>query len=79
MKHICPEGYRVVNLNTLQNHVNEITLHACQCHDVIALAEVEKAPVTVLTETRNFGLASVFQPSAMGAKKSLNFKQVQTF
>lgn len=70
VKQVCPEGYRLINLTTLQSHVNETTLHACQCVDAIALASAGKAPITALTETRNLGLASVFAVQCNGCKKT---------
>lgn len=66
VKQMCPEGYRLINLTILQSHVNEVTLHACQCVD--AIASTGKAPITVLTETRSLGLASVFAVQCNGCK-----------
>lgn len=40
-----------MKLAALQSHVNEVTLHACQCVDVVGLASSEKLPITVLIET----------------------------
>lgn len=74
VKHVCPEGYRLINLATLQTHVNEVTLHACQCVHAIALASTGKSPITVLTETRNLGLASVFAVQCNGCKKHFKFE-----
>lgn len=74
VKQVCPEGYRIINLTTLQSHVNEMTLHACQCVDAIALASTGKAPITALTETRNLGLASVFAVQCNGCKKHFKFE-----
>ena len=74
VKDVCPEGYRVMNLSNLQDHVSEITLHACQCVEAIALASAGIAPITLLTESRNLGLASVFAVQCKGCKRNFTLE-----
>ncbi|CAG2204291.1 unnamed protein product [Mytilus edulis] len=52
-------GYRIVNLECLQSHVTSITMHACQCLKAIQLASIGESPLSLQTEIRSLGLASV--------------------
>ncbi|CAG2236224.1 unnamed protein product [Mytilus edulis] len=60
------KGYRVMNLDCLQAHISDITLHACLCAGAINLAKEGKAPIKLETEVRSLGLATVMLAKCMG-------------
>jgi hypothetical protein len=37
IKDLSPKGYRIINLDCLQSHISDITLHVCLCPDANCL------------------------------------------
>ena len=58
---------QIINLELLQSHVTNITLHACMCSQ--ALAESSESPIKVVTEVQSYGIASVISSQCKGCKK----------
>ncbi|KAK3099893.1 hypothetical protein FSP39_011406 [Pinctada imbricata] len=66
-------GYRLINLENLQHHVTDITMHACVCPQAIKLASVGKPPIKLDTEIRSLGLASVMAAKCHGCGMEFHF------
>ncbi|OWF41646.1 hypothetical protein KP79_PYT25043 [Mizuhopecten yessoensis] len=67
-------GYRIINLDQLQNHVAQLSLHACTCPQAISLAAKGISPIKLETELRTLGLASVLQAKCAGCNYLLNLE-----
>ena len=73
-----PTGYRFMNLDSLQSHVSEITLHACLCPEAIELASKGSPPLKIETELRNLGLASILSVVCQGCRKQFKLENSPT-
>ncbi|KAK3104564.1 hypothetical protein FSP39_005062 [Pinctada imbricata] len=58
VNYTSPKGYRIINLDCLQSHVTDITMHVCLCPEADALTLEGKSPILIDTE-QSMGLASV--------------------
>ena len=59
IKDLSPKGYRIINLDCLQSHISDITLHVCLCPDAMKIASAGRPPIKLESELRSYGLASV--------------------
>ncbi|KAK3108941.1 hypothetical protein FSP39_019316 [Pinctada imbricata] len=71
-----PQGYRFMNLDCLQSHISDITLHACTCPQAIQLASQGMSPLNIESELQNMGLASILGVVCQGCRKQ--FKLVNS-
>ena len=69
IKNLGPKGYRFVNLECLQSHVSDITMHVCLCPEAIQLATNGQPPIKLETEVQSYGLASVITAQCQGCRK----------
>ena len=72
VKDLSPKGYRLMNLDCLQSHISNITMHACLCAEAIKVTNQGKPPITLETEVRSFGLASVMLAQCQGCHKKFS-------
>lgn len=66
-------GYRFINLQKLQSHVMEITIHASLCEKAIDVASAGKPPIKLISEIRQYGLASVLMAECQGCLRKFEF------
>ncbi|CAC5383858.1 unnamed protein product [Mytilus coruscus] len=50
VKDLSPKGYRMMNLDCLQSHVSEITMHVCLCVEAMKVASEGNTPIKLQTE-----------------------------
>ncbi|XP_063414164.1 uncharacterized protein LOC134696586 isoform X2 [Mytilus trossulus] len=73
MHNLSPQGYRFVNLDSLQGHVSEITMHVCLCPSAIELSSKNQSPIKLVSEERKLGLATVLCAQCEGCHKQFKF------
>ncbi|XP_071148268.1 uncharacterized protein [Mytilus edulis] len=73
VKDLSPKGYRMMNLDCLQSHVSEITMHVCLCVEAMKVSSEGKTPIKLQTEVRSLGLASVMMAECQGCFKKFKF------
>jgi hypothetical protein len=66
VKDMSQNGYRFMNLDCLESHVSEITMHVCLCPGAINVAAEGNAPIKLVTEVRSFGIASIIVAQCQG-------------
>lgn len=66
-------GYRIVNVDMLQNHLLEITSHSCVCVKAQAVVESGKDPIKLKTEISRTGLCSILMAVCQGCDKEFSF------
>lgn len=64
------DGYRIINLEKLQEHVVDITSHICFCQEAQELAYKGKSPVTLRSEVQQTGLVSIIQAECLGCHET---------
>ena len=67
-------GYRIINLDSLKEHVVEITLHTVTCTKAHALAESGRPPVSLTSESNRSGLFSILWAKCHGCEKKFPLK-----
>ena len=65
------EGYRFINLGSLQEHVSEISLHSATCKKAIDLGLKGISPVEITSEVDTFGLVSVISSKCKGCLREI--------
>ncbi len=58
--------FRIINLEQMSKHVSDITLHAALCSSAQMLASKGEAPITLLGEVQQQGLASILHSTCNG-------------
>ena len=76
--HLSDYDYRLINLNKLQDHVSEISLHAATCKKAITLALQGQSPIKLKSEIDNYGLASVLCAICCGCHREIQMKTSPT-
>ena len=76
--HLSDYDYRLINLNKLQDHVSEISLHAATCKKAITLALQGQSPIQLKSEIDNYGLASVLCVICCGCHREIQMKTSPT-
>lgn len=77
VQHLNVKGYRVIHLDCLQSHVMDITMHVvATCDDAIVLVNSGhgRSPITLVSELRTCGLASVMLAKCEGCGKTFKFE-----
>ncbi|CAC5417662.1 unnamed protein product [Mytilus coruscus] len=69
VKDLSSKGYRSMNLDCLQSHISDITIHVCLCVEAMKVTNQGKPPITLETEVLSFGLASVMLAQCQGCQK----------
>ena len=62
-------GYRFINIGSLQQHVSEISLHSATCKKAIELATKGISPIELASEIDTYGLASVLSAKCNGCHR----------
>ena len=72
-------GYRMINIETLQHHLMEITTHFCLCEEAQKLVAEGENPLTLKSEINGCGLFSISMALCQGCKKQfpLNNSNIQ--
>ena len=72
-------GYRMINIETLQHHLMEITTHSCLCEEAQKLVAEGENPLTLKSEINRCGLFSILMAVCQGCKKQfpLNNSNIQ--
>ncbi|XP_033729993.1 uncharacterized protein LOC117319268 [Pecten maximus] len=65
------DGYRLMNLQLLQQHIDAITIHVANCDKVCKIVANDKkvSPVKLTSEVRTLGLASVIEAKCQGCNE----------
>ena len=61
VKELSLQGYRFVNLESLQTYVTDITMHVCQCPEAINLSTQGRAPIKLNSEITSYKSVSVLR------------------
>lgn len=72
--HNVTNGYRIINLASLEKHVSEISLHTAVCDNARALAATGISPIQLDAEVATYGLASVLSAKCKGCNKDFLFE-----
>ena len=67
-------NYRLINLNNLQDHVSELSMHAATCKKASELALQGQSPIILNSEIDNYGLASVLCAICKGCHREIIMK-----
>ena len=65
---------KVISLDSLQNHIGEITKHAAVCKEASDVAIKGEAPIVIVTELSIDGLASTLIVKCKGCGMKFNFE-----
>ncbi len=65
--------FRIMNLEKIREHISEITLHAATCSSAIELAAKNEAPIQLLGEVQQQGMASFLHSKCNGCGKTFSF------
>ncbi len=65
--------FRIINLEQVSRHVQDVTIHACLCEPAKILAAKGEAPVVLLGEVQRLGLASILHSTCQGCGKIFSF------
>ena len=68
------QGFRIVNLECLQNYISDITAHALLCNHI---EQHTQDPVELVGEVRHQGLASIIGARCKGCNKTFELKSPQ--
>lgn len=68
------KGYRMINLDQLQQHMSELMKHCVKCIPARDLVLEDKTPMQLVSEVRTRGLASVLLVKCVGCKSSFEFE-----
>lgn len=63
-----------MNLDCLQSHVSDITMHCCLCVEAMKLTTKGKPPIKLETEVQSFGLASIMVAQCQGCLKKFTLE-----
>jgi len=69
-----PDEYRILNLGQLSTHVQDISLHAAQCFEAVALSKKGEAPIQLMGVQRDQGLACILQSVCKGCKQTFTIR-----
>ena len=64
-------GYRFINLGSLQQHVSDISLHSATCKKALELGMKGISPIELVSEVDTFGLASVLATRCKGCHREI--------
>ena len=67
-------NYRLINLNNLQDHVSELSMHAATCKKASELALQGQSSIILNSEINNYGLASVLCAICKGCHQEIIMK-----
>jgi len=59
-----------MNLQLLQQHMNNITVHVAECELVKIIGNQQLSPIKLVTEIKTFGLASILEAQCQECKKT---------
>ncbi len=65
--------FRIMNLEQVRKHVSEITLHAALCPSAQKLADKGEAPIALLGEVQQQGMASFLHSTCNGCGETFSF------
>lgn len=68
------KGYRLINLDCLQEHLNELMKHAVVCEKLHSMIIEDKPVIEVVSELRGYGLASVLGIRCTACKHEFKFE-----
>ncbi len=65
--------FRIMNLGEVSKYISELTLHSATCQQAIELGMKGEAPIQLVGEVKNLGLASIIQSECKGCSKVFRF------
>ncbi|CAC5375564.1 unnamed protein product [Mytilus coruscus] len=61
VQNVAANGYRIINLNCLQKHISELTMHAVTCEKARQLVAAGRDPIILESQVAYYGLANTYQ------------------
>ncbi|VDI10392.1 Hypothetical predicted protein [Mytilus galloprovincialis] len=74
VQNVAANGYRIINLNCLQKHITDLTMHAVSCEKARQLVAAGREPIVLESQVAHYGLAVILLAKCQGCQLKVHME-----